>query len=81
MFTLVFPEAVLDEAEAPVGGELVVACDQEVKVQTVVELVHGPPGTIPEHKSVLILTIAVITIQAHTYVPTSLVGEKNGACS
>ena len=31
------------------------ACDQEVKVQTVVELVHGPPGTIPDHKCVLVL--------------------------
>lgn len=43
-------EALLDDPEAPVGGELGVACDQEVKVQTVVELVHGPPGTVAEHK-------------------------------
>ncbi|KAK6320523.1 hypothetical protein J4Q44_G00096300 [Coregonus suidteri] len=34
-------EALLDEAEAAVVGKLDVACDQEVKVQTVVELVHG----------------------------------------
>ena len=27
---------------------------REVKVQTVAELVHGLPGTIPEHKLVLI---------------------------
>jgi hypothetical protein len=40
-------EALLDEAEVPVGGKLGVVCDQEVKVQTVVELVHD---TIPEHK-------------------------------
>ena len=34
-------EALLDEAEAPVRGKLGVACDQEVKVQILVELVHG----------------------------------------
>jgi hypothetical protein len=39
-----------------------VACDQEVKVQILVERVHGPPGTIPEHKLVLVLATAVITI-------------------
>jgi hypothetical protein len=31
-----------------------VACDLEVKVQTVVDLVDGPPGTIPEHILVLV---------------------------
>jgi hypothetical protein len=35
-----------------------VTCDQEVKVQIVVEHMHGPPGTIPEHKLVLILAVA-----------------------
>jgi hypothetical protein len=38
--------ALLDGAGAPVRGKLHVAYDQEVKVQTVVELVHGLPGTI-----------------------------------
>ena len=57
-------EALLDEAEAPVGGKLGLACDQEVNVENLVELVHRPPGTIPEHKRVLVLATAVITIQA-----------------
>ena len=69
-------EALLDEAEAPVGGKLGVACDQEVKVQIVVELVHGPPGTIPEHKLVIILATAVNTLQVHTGFPNSVVGEE-----
>ena len=62
-------EVLLDEAEAPVREKLGVAYDQEVKVQLVVELVHGPPGTIPEHKLVLVLSTAVITIQVHTCFP------------
>ena len=69
-------EAMLDEAKAPVGGKLGVACDQEVKVQTVVELVYGPPGTIPEHKCVLVLATAFITIQVHTCFPNSVVVEE-----
>ena len=46
------------------------------KVQTGVELVHGPPGTIPEHKLVLVLATAVITIQVHMCFPNSMVGEE-----
>jgi hypothetical protein len=53
-----------------------VACDQEVKVQTVMEFVHGLPGTIPEHKCVLVLATAVITIQVHTCFSNSVVGEE-----
>ena len=69
-------EVLLDEAEAPVGGKLDVACDQEIKVQTAVELVHGPPGTRPEHTLVLVFATAVITIQIHTCFPNSVVGEE-----
>ena len=69
-------ESLLDEAEAPVRSTLGVACDEEVKVQIVVELVHGPPGTIPDHKLVLVLATAVITIQVHTCFPNSVVGEE-----
>jgi hypothetical protein len=54
------------------GGKLGVACDQEVKVQTVVELVHGPPGIIPEHKLVLVLATAVITTKVHKCFPNSV---------
>jgi hypothetical protein len=42
----------------------------------VVELVHGPPGTIPEYKLVLVLITAVITIQVHMGFPNSIVGEE-----
>ena len=66
----------LDEAEAPVRDKLGVAYDQEVKVQIVVELKHGPPDTIPEHKHVLVLAPAVITIQVHMSFPYSVVGEE-----
>ena len=36
-------EVLFDEAEAPGAGKLGVACDQEVKAQTVVELVNDRP--------------------------------------
>ena len=62
-------ESLLDEAEAQDRDKLGVTCDQEVKVQIVVELVHGPPGTIAEHKLVLVLATAVITIQVHMCFP------------
>ena len=60
-------EALLDDAEAPVGDKLGVACDQEVKVQTVVELVHGPPGRRPEHKLVIVLATAVLNSSSHVF--------------
>ena len=40
-----------------------------------VEPVHGPPGTIPEHKLVLVLATAVITTQVHKCFPNSVVRE------
>jgi hypothetical protein len=59
-------EALFDEAKAQVRGKL--------KVQIVVELVHGPPGTIPENK-LNVLATAVITIQVHMCFPNSIVEE------
>ena len=75
VFTLVFLKRCFGKAEAPVEGKLGVACDQEERVQTVVELVHDPPGTIPEHKRVIVLVTEVITIQVHTCFPNSVVEE------
>ena len=41
-----------------------------------VELVHGPPGIIPEHKLVIVFATAIITILVHTCFPNSIVGEE-----
>ena len=39
------------------------------------EVVHGPPGTITDDKLVLVLATAVITIQVHTCFPNSVFEE------
>jgi hypothetical protein len=71
VFTLVFLKRCFLRPKHKLG----VACDREVKVKIVVELVHCPPGTIPEHKLVIVLATAVIAIQVHTYFPNFVVGE------
>ena len=65
----------LEEAEAPVGGELGVTSQHEVDGDASVQARQDSPRQVPQHVRVLVLARTVVGVQVHLRLTHAEVGE------
>ena len=66
----------LEKSKTPVRAEFGVTGKQEVDSQLLVEPVNGPPGAIPQHEVILVLSTAVVTVKVDVFFPNSIVVKE-----
>lgn len=66
----------LDYAKATVRRKFGVASNKEENVHFVMKLVSNPPGNVPEHEVVFVLSAAVVTMKVHDCFSNSKVAEE-----